>query len=326
MSLDKEHKSQWDILYSYNIKPYEKCWRELMLDLGVPLDVEWELWVWVSWGKDRDDLPFDVNEMVSVQDLSRWRSGEAIGETEVSKSDLELFSPVYVMRTRIFLFNDTPSRETVPPLSPMFPDGPFFELKKNRIAPNARGTFSFRFDEVPRDRWQEEFLRHTQWWEGTFSRGGLPSGTDQPHEQMNMITRRQGRGGDRRAKWKKELWSKDNLKRYVRLVRELAPKWTWIKSNDYDPQFSTPQEWVDDLRSRTEFSALFADCKKLTDDLLLRVTDTSLSSTEREPVALACVHAAHELRIIEIYAENGELPPSTRTLRGYYENGVELIP
>jgi hypothetical protein len=133
------------------------------------------------------------------------------------------------------------------------------------------------------------------------------------------------RGGDQRPKWKKELWSRDSLKRYAILVKDLAPKWSWVKSNEYDSKFFAPQEWVDEVRKRPEFAGLFGNSNRLTDDLLLRITDSNLSDTDREPTALACIHAAYELGIIDRYAENAE-SPSAETLRDYYLKGVKLIP
>lgn len=131
-----------------------------------------------------------------------------------------------------------------------------------------------------------------------------------------------GRGGDWRDQAIQELWSNSNCKRFADLVRELAPKWNWIKSNDYDPRFSTQQEWVTEVRNRTEFQGLFGGYKRLTDDLLLRVTDTSLSTADREPVALACVHAARELDIMDIYQNCGRPEPAASTLKGYYKRGL----
>ncbi len=141
---------------------------------------------------------------------------------------------------------------------------------------------------------------------------------------LNQVNRK--RGGDRRKQWKKDLWSEPNLKEYTLLVKELAPKWIWLKSNEYDPNFSTPQEWVDDVRQRRDFKGLLGQYKKLTDALLLRVTDGSLSESQREPTPLACFHAAHELGIIEAYERNGEDPPPVNTLVDYYTKGLKLIP
>src|SRR6185503_15733368 len=114
------------------LKPHKEHWRELMLDLGAPLDAGWEIWVHVSTHRIRDDMPYNVSEMVSVQDLSQWNSGENVGETEVSDSDLKLFNPIYVMRTRLFLFDERPLASDVPPVSPIFPERPFIEIKTNR--------------------------------------------------------------------------------------------------------------------------------------------------------------------------------------------------
>jgi hypothetical protein len=151
-------------LYLLFIKPYEYHWRELMLDLGAPLDAEWEVWTSVYLDRVREDLPYDVTETVSIQDLRRWRSGEAIGETEVRDSDLELFDPAYVMRTRIFLFDEKPSLSDIPPISPLFPDMPFLEMKNGRLFPSNKGSISFHFETVPPERRQEEWERHLQWW------------------------------------------------------------------------------------------------------------------------------------------------------------------
>ena len=132
-------------------------------------------------------------------------------------------------------------------------------------------------------------------------------------------------GGDTRPKEIQELWSDENCKRFALLVKELAPKWGWIKSNDYDPRFSTPENWVSDVRDRSEFPALFDKYEKLTDDLLLRVTNCNLSSADREPVALACAHAMRELGVTEIYQKHKGSEPAASTLRSYYEKGLRLV-
>jgi hypothetical protein len=149
------------------LKPHKEQWRELMLDLGAPLDAPWEIWVAVHAHRIRDDMPYNVSEMVSIQDLRGWESGERLGETEVSDSDLELFNPIYVMRTRLFLFDERPLRDNVPPISPTFPDGPFIEIKTNRIAPpspDVHSTISFQIGSVPAGKQADELLRLLRWW------------------------------------------------------------------------------------------------------------------------------------------------------------------
>jgi hypothetical protein len=134
------------------------------------------------------------------------------------------------------------------------------------------------------------------------------------------------RGGNKNPQEIKELWTEENYRRFVLLVKELIPKWAWIKSNGYDPAFFfTPQEWITSLRDRLEFSGLFGGYTRLTDDLLQRVTDSNLSMADREPTSLACVHAARELSITDIYKKYGKREPAASTLRTYYKKGKKLL-
>jgi hypothetical protein len=152
-----------------------------------------------------------------------------------------------------------------------------------------------------------------------------------PHDLRQMVVKifadtSKRRGGDQRPEWKKELWSEDKVRQFALLVKELTPKWRWIKSNDYDPSFFKPHEWIDELRKRPDFSGLFSAYKELTDDLLLRLTDNNLSEADRQPLRLACMHAAHELGVVKRYIQNGKKPPSVNTLIDWYKKGLKLIP
>lgn len=147
---------------------------------------------------------------------------------------------------------------------------------------------------------------------------------DDDTEQWEAV--RKGRGGDQSPEWLKELWSNDNLKKYASMVKDLAPKWLWVKSNGYDSHFfSTPQEWVIELRQRSEFAGLFGSYRRLTDDLLLRITDIGLSEADRQPIPLACLHAAHEFEIIDKYKTNQDRLPPVGTLRKKYLKGAALL-
>lgn len=149
------------------IHPHEEHWRELMLDLGAPLDAGWEIWVTVHDNHIRDDMPYNISETAFIQDLRSYRSGERIGETEVSDSDLALFNPIYVMRTRFFLFDEPPIPENVPPVSPLFPAAPFIEIKTHRLAPpgaDVHSTISFQIGSVPAAKQADELWRLFNWW------------------------------------------------------------------------------------------------------------------------------------------------------------------
>jgi hypothetical protein len=134
------------------------------------------------------------------------------------------------------------------------------------------------------------------------------------------ITRR---GGDRSPKEIQEYWNDANCKRFAMLVTELAPKWAWLKSN-YGPNFSTPLEWIEEIRERDGFPGLFRGYKRLTNDLLLRVTDSTLTSTDREPMSLAYLHSARELGICDMYQKYGKPEPTVSTLSVYYLRGKKL--
>lgn len=130
------------------------------------------------------------------------------------------------------------------------------------------------------------------------------------------------RGGDRRPKWKRECWSNDTLNRYATLVKKLATDWEWIKST-YEPYSPDSATWLDEIFTMPVFNSMLQVYPKLTRDLLMRIADDTLSARDREPIALACVHAAYELGIAEIYKQNGDSLPQAQTLREYYEKGLK---
>lgn len=133
------------------------------------------------------------------------------------------------------------------------------------------------------------------------------------------------RGGDRRPKWKRDLWSEDVLKRYASLVKKLATDWEWIKGT-YEPYRPDSSTWLEEIATMPVFNAMLQAYPRLTRDLLLRIADDNLNSRDREPIGLACVHAAYELGITETYGENDEALPLAKTLREYYEKGLRLTP
>lgn len=133
------------------------------------------------------------------------------------------------------------------------------------------------------------------------------------------------RGGDRRPKWKRDLWSEDMLKRYALLVKKLATDWEWIKGT-YEPYTPDSSKWLEEIFTMPMFNAMLQAYPKLTRELLLRIADNDLNPRDREPIGLACVHAAHELSIEVIYGENNESLPPAKTLREYYEKGLKLLP
>jgi hypothetical protein len=137
-------------------------------------------------------------------------------------------------------------------------------------------------------------------------------------------TVRKQRGGDQRAKWKKDLWSDDFLKKYASYVKKLANDWEWIKST-YQSYIPDSTAWLDDIFTMPMFKSMLQVYPKLTRDLLLRIADESLSARDREPIGLACMHAAYEMNIAETYKENSEPVPPSKTLREQYEKGMRLI-
>jgi hypothetical protein len=228
--------SFFDDLYYLLIKPHEDHWRELMLELGAPLNVEWQISVAVSVSRLSDDVPYDVSEMVSIQDYSRWWSGEEIGATEVSKSDLEVFAPNYVSRTRIFLFDHMPARDEIQPISPMFPAMPFIEIKHHSIeiwkpGDPTPGSISFHFEPVPPSERGAQFMRHLRWWESLSNKIGLNN-----HQQAQHELLKRSRGGANNKR--KYLEAEDDLKAFALKVDELRPHWQkikdWFGEQDYD--------------------------------------------------------------------------------------------
>src|SRR5215216_3543707 len=106
------------------------------------------------------------------------------------------------------------------------------------------------------------------------------------------------RGGDTRHQAIKEMWSADVLKRYARLVDELAPVWTTIKGLAHHCDSADSQkEWVSSVLERRAIKNLVAEYLKLTEDVLRRAVDNTLKKIDREPRLLAYFHAALELEV-----------------------------
>ena len=135
---------------------------------------------------------------------------------------------------------------------------------------------------------------------------------------MRLLGKRELRGGDRQAKKNQFYWNDQKCRQFARRVNELIPLWKWIKEQceSYEsPNFSTA-EWLADLKERTDFKKQTKNCKKITDDLIGSVADKSINKRNREAVALACVHAAHELDYPIL---------SSDRLRTYYYRGRKLL-
>lgn len=157
-----------DRLHTTFLQPYDDRWLELTLDLGAPLGAEWQIAAQVYCEYVREDLPYSASEIVVLQD---WKRPE--DNYYISDEDLVLFSPVYVVRHRCFLFDHKPTRDDVAPISPLFPDGPFLELKRTRYKRDGAQSLTFRFEKVPPVERQEQFLRHLKWWEVLAGRGDM---------------------------------------------------------------------------------------------------------------------------------------------------------
>lgn len=117
-----------DILYAYEITSENPNWRELMLDLGVPLDMQWTLAVGVSYMRDTEEpLQYSVMEWLEVIPDSPYLGAEYVAEIESA-------NPLYVNRCRTFYFDHRPTRREVPRLSPLIPRISFLETKIKRMA------------------------------------------------------------------------------------------------------------------------------------------------------------------------------------------------
>jgi hypothetical protein len=115
-----------DILYVYEIKPADPNWRELMLDLGIPLETQWSLSVSVGYSRSTEEpLQFEVLENVDFHMDCPFLSDEY-------KAEIERVQPLYVGRTRSFFFDHRPTRDEVPPLSSPIPEIPCLENKHRR--------------------------------------------------------------------------------------------------------------------------------------------------------------------------------------------------
>lgn len=141
-----------DILHAYEVKPDNPKWRELMLDLGVPLETQWSLTVCVSYGRSTEDpLSHQLIEAVSIIMSSDFLSEEY-------NAEIERVNPLYVERYRSFYFDHRPTHDEVPSQSPIIPETPCVESKHKRIkrwepGDPAPGTMAFycpgsNFEEV----------------------------------------------------------------------------------------------------------------------------------------------------------------------------------
>lgn len=116
-----------DILHAYEVTPDHPAWRELTLDLGVPLEPQWTLTVGVSYGRDTEEpLQYTVIEGVNVITRSAFLSAEYNAEIESGR-------PLFVDRYRSFYFDHRPTRDEVPQLSPIIPKIPCVETRNKRI-------------------------------------------------------------------------------------------------------------------------------------------------------------------------------------------------
>lgn len=146
------------------------------------------------------------------------------------------------------------------------------------------------------------------------------------------------RGGDKRPQEIQRLWSDDEtLKGFARLVEELLPSWKWIKANvDSSASMSSDrqQEWTSEMWKRDEIKPFAAKHPRFTKEILGRAVDNTINKTHREPVPLACYHAALEfevkingetLTIMNAHLKYEDDKPSPSTLVSRYRIGFALL-
>jgi hypothetical protein len=147
-----------------------------------------------------------------------------------------------------------------------------------------------------------------------------------------------GRGGDRRSEVIQQVWSTDNiLWGFARYVGEILPSWKWIKANvDSSASMSLDRqkEWVSEMWQREEIKSFAAKRPKFTEEVLARAVDSTLKKADREPVALACFHAALEFKvkiddeissIMDAHLKYEGKKPAPSTLVSYYKKGRPLL-
>ncbi|HKQ04829.1 MAG TPA: hypothetical protein VJ464_06835 [Blastocatellia bacterium] len=146
------------------------------------------------------------------------------------------------------------------------------------------------------------------------------------------------RGGDWRNQAIQKMWADtEMLKRFAILVDELLPTWKFIKSSVYwkgQGGVDRRREWVSEMWRRDEIKLFVAKFPKFTEDLLARAVDPNRKQVNREPLALACYHAALELHtnfnneqlsIMDLYVKCEQAKPSPSTLKAYYKKGTPLL-
>lgn len=131
-----------------------------------------------------------------------------------------------------------------------------------------------------------------------------------------------GKGGDQRPESVRTVWDK-YLVRFSVKVDELLPLWKHIK------EFCEPSDinWNESFRNHSCEDVCDSYSKTpeaLPDELLLRANDKKLTKRDREPLALACLHAAHLLGITRAYIALGKRPPKIETLRRRYHESKRL--
>lgn len=226
----------------------------------------------------------------------------------------ETLGDITYVRTRVHWFNKRVTKEMLPSLPSSRPARPFIEAQWDGVQLDRVSLVNFA-----------GLKPHQHMAAAAELSKGIALLFHRDEISTVALEVRKGRGGDRNPKEIQDLWDDSNCERFAALIKILAPKWRWIKSNDYDPKFSASQEWVAAVRERSEFLGLFGEYQRITDDLLLRVTDESLSVTDREPLGLACAHASRELGIKDVYQRHGKDEPSASTLREYYKKGLKLL-
>jgi hypothetical protein len=150
--------------------------------------------------------------------------------------------------------------------------------------------------------------------------------------RLPMVTR----GGDRRAEEIKQLWADEEvLKRFARLVEELKPVWTTIKSM-VDPCDSreAQDEWLSSMLERPVIQHFMARYPKLTADVLRRAVANQAKSINQETRMLAYYHAALELEVqinderlsvIDAYVKYQGKSPAPSSLETFYDRGKTLL-
>lgn len=251
------------------------------------------------------------------------------GDGERALHDPEYLDSIesWPIRYRVFHYATPPTAETMVPVSPLVPPRPcweqWFGLIDDELKWRAVGFSGF--ERVMPSEWVKESRALTEALQIL-----LP--------QIASPVKKRSPGGDWRDQAIQKMWAApDTLSSYAKMVDQLWSTWRFIKSNIFwkgEVDEEKRRDWVAKMWEDATIKAFAAKHSKFTQDLLARAVDYGEKEVNREPLALACFHAALEFKtsingesisIVDLYLKCQRPEPSPSTLATYYKKGASLL-